>query len=178
VAQNLHKIVGFLLLVIFLLALIGFIRPSYRQGEPSVAGNRAGDFALTLSGRPAHLSDFKGKVVVLNFWASWCGSCVEELPSLGRLAQQVSTRGGIVLGVSIDEDRDAYESFLTEHPVVFPTYCSPSENRKLSVDYGSLMVPETYIIDRHGLIARKVVGPQEWDSQQMLSYFDVILAQK
>jgi len=84
--------------------LIVFAMPSYRQGEPSIAGKKAEDFVVTVDGRQARLSDFKGKVVVLNFWASWCGSCVEEMPDLNRLQERIRSRGGVVLGVSVDED--------------------------------------------------------------------------
>jgi len=155
--------------------LIVFIMPSYRQGEPSVSGKTAEDFALTLAGKHTHLSDLKGKVVVLNFWASYCGSCVEELPSLDRLQQRITSRGGVVLGVSVDEDPAAYEKFLVGHPVAFQTYCEPT--KKVSLAYGTSMIPETYVIDRTGHVARKITGPQQWDSEEMLRYFDATLRQ-
>jgi len=70
-----------------------FTMPSYRQGEPAVAGRKAEDFAVVVGGRHAKLSDFRGKVVVLNFWASYCVSCVEEIPDLDRLQQRIAGRG-------------------------------------------------------------------------------------
>ena len=149
--------------------------PSYRQGEASIAGKPALDFPLTLAGKSERLSDLKGKVVVLNFWATWCPPCVEETPSLNRLEKYIDSRGGMVLGVSIDEDGAAYEQFLRDHSVVFPTYRDAT--KKTASDYGTSIFPETYIIDRHGKIARKFVGEQQWDSAEMLAYFDAVLGQ-
>src|SRR5215471_9603341 len=87
--------------------LVLFALPSYRQGEP-VAGKTAEDFALTVNGKPQHLSDYRGRVVVLNFWASYCQPCVEEAPSLNNLQRYLEPRGGTVLGVSLDPDPAAY----------------------------------------------------------------------
>jgi peroxiredoxin len=156
--------------------LIVFAMPSYRQGEPSLAGKKAEDFVVTVEGRQARLSDFKGKVVVLNFWASYCGSCVEEMPDLNRLQERIRSRGGVLLGVSVDEDCRNFELFLKEHPVAFRTTCNESLNKKVSLDYGTSLIPETYIIDRQGRIARKVVGPQRWDSADMTEYFAIPLS--
>ncbi|MDP9146752.1 MAG: TlpA family protein disulfide reductase [Acidobacteriota bacterium] len=155
--------------------LVVFAMPSYRQGEASIAGKPAEDFPLTLNGKSEHLSDLKGKVVVLNFWATWCPPCVEETPALNRLQKYIESRGGMVLGVSVDEDGNSYEKFLKDQSVVFATYRDPS--KKTASDYGTTMYPETYVIDRHGKIARKVIGLQQWDSQEMLAYFDALLGQ-
>lgn len=155
--------------------LVLFAMPSYRQGEASIAGKAELDFPLTLAGKSEHLSDLKGKVVVLNFWATWCPPCVEETPALNRLQKYIDSRGGMVLGVSVDEDAAAYEKFLKDQSVVFPTYRDAS--KKSASDYGTSMYPETYIIDRHGRIARKFIGQQQWDSAEMLQYFDAVLGQ-
>ncbi len=155
--------------------IVLFALPSYRQGEASIAGTRAEDFSLELAGKPGHLSDLRGKVVVLNFWASWCPPCIEETPALNQLQQRIAGRGGVVLGVSIDEDPAAYEKFLKEQGVVFPTWRAPST--KIMHDYGTSLIPDTYVIDRHGRIARKFVSVQKWNSPEMLAYFDAILGQ-
>lgn len=150
-----------------------FARPDYRQGEESLRGRAAKDFPLTLDGRPAHLSDLRGKVVLLNFWASYCEPCVDEAPALDQLQQRLSARGGTILGVSIDEDQSAYRDFLRTYNVDFPTFRDPS--RHISLDYGTVMIPETYVIDRNGRIDRKIVGPQDWTSPTMLAYLDSVL---
>jgi peroxiredoxin len=155
--------------------LVLFAMPSYRQGEASIAGKSAVDFPITLAGKSERLADLKGKIVILNFWATWCPPCVEETPALNRLQKYVDARGGLVLGVSVDDDGNAYEKFLKDQSVVFPTYRDTT--KKSAADYGTSMYPETYVIDRKGRIARKFVGPQQWDSPEMLAYFDAILGQ-
>src|SRR5215469_948333 len=152
-----------------------FTLPHYRQGESSVAGKTAENIPLEVNGKSEHLSDFRGKVVVLNFWATWCQPCVEEVPSLIELNKRISNRNGVVLGVSVDDDDAAYQKFLQEHGVNFPT--SRDASKKSAQDYGTVMYPETYIIDRHGKIARKVIGPQDWNSAEMVAYFDSLLGQ-
>ena len=158
--------------------LILFALPSYRQGEASIAGKTADDFALMIDGKPQRLSDYRGKVVVLNFWASWCPPCLEEAPALNRLQRHIEPLGGTILGVSIDEDPAAYEKFLKDFGIVFPTWRDPNvqDNKsKIELAYGTSLIPETYVIDRHGKIARKLVSAQQWDSPEMLAYFDAIL---
>lgn len=160
--------------------ILAFALPSYRQGEASLAGTRARDFPLDLSGKPVHLSDFKGKVVVLNFWATWCPPCKEETPSLNNLQKYIESRNGIVLGVAADEDPRAYQRFLRDEGVIFPTYRDPATKNNsspIALSYGTSIIPETYVIDRHGKIARKLIGFQQWDSPAMLAYIDSLLAQ-
>jgi cytochrome c biogenesis protein CcmG, thiol:disulfide interchange protein DsbE len=165
-------------LAAFLGIIVVFALPSYRHGEASVAGTRAEDFAFQLNGKPTHLSDLRGKVVVLNFWGSWCPPCIEETPALNRLQQHIASRNALVLAVAADEDQATYEKFLRDHGVIFKTYRDPAthDNRSpIAESYGTTMVPETYIIGRDGKIQRKIIGMQEWDSPEMLAYFDSIL---
>ncbi len=164
-----------------LAVLVAFALPSYRQGEASIAGKTAEDFSMQMNGKPMKLSDYRGKVVVLNFWASWCGPCVAETPYLNNLQRQIEPKGGVVLGVNVDEDPAAYQNFLVEHGVVFSTWRDPSvegTKSKIALDYGTSAYPETYIIDQRGKIARKIIGEQKWDSPEMIAYFDDLLAQK
>jgi cytochrome c biogenesis protein CcmG/thiol:disulfide interchange protein DsbE len=160
---------------IAMLVLVLFAMPTYRQGEASIAGKTARDFPLEVWGKPGHLTDLKGKVIILNFWATWCPPCIEETPSLNRLQKYVESRNALVLGVSIDEDPAAYEKFLKDYGIAFPTFREPT--RKLALDYGTPVFPDTYVIDRHGKILRKFFGPQQWDSPDMLAYFDAVLGQ-
>ena len=150
-----------------------FARADYRQGEPSLRGQPEKDFALALDGKPSRLSDLKGKVVVLNFWATWCPPCVDEAPSLNALQRRIAPLGGTVLGINLDEDQDAYENFLKAYQLSFPNYRDPS--KKIALDYGTTMYPETYIIDRQGRFDRKIIGPQDWTSPEMTTYLDSVL---
>jgi len=158
-----------------------FTFPHYRQGEASVAGKKAGDFAMELNGKPAHFADLRGKVVILNFWATWCPPCVEETPSLNQLQKYIESRNGVVVGVAADEDPAVFEKFLREQSVIFKAYRDPgtdAEHRSpIAQEYGTSMYPETYIIDRKGVIVRKIIGPQDWNSPELRAYFDAILGQ-
>lgn len=157
---------------ILVVALISvFIFPTYREGEPSVHGRQPKDFAFTMNGKPIHLSDLRGHVVVLNFWASWCQPCVDEAASLNALQQRISAIGGTVLGIDPDvngEDEASYEKFLKDNGIVYPTYLDLSQ--QIAASYGTRMYPETYIIGPDGKLDRKIVGPQDWSSPEMVSY--------
>jgi peroxiredoxin len=173
-----RKLANWAALAIATAIILIFALPSYRQGEASIAGKTAENFQLTLDGKPTHLSDLRGKVIVLNFWGSWCQPCVEEAPSLERLQKYIASRNAIVLGIAADEDDSPYQKFLHDQHISFPTYRDPAtkDNRSaIAASYGTTMVPETYIIDRHGKIARKIIGFQQWDSPEMLAYFDALL---
>ena len=148
--------------------LILFASPHYRQSEPAATGRTAPEFSFQLDGKPARLADLGGKVVVLNFWATWCPPCVEEMSSLDRLHRKLAPLGAMVLGVSVDADAAAYERFLREHQITFPNHRDPS--REIAAQYGTAMYPETYILDQNGRIARKIIGPQDWDKPEWLDY--------
>ena len=170
-----HKILSPIALILVAAVLYAFAAPSYRQGEASLAGRRAKDFPLQITGA-THLADLRGKVVVLNFWASWCPPCLEETQSLNHLQQDIAAKGGVVLGMSVDEDQTAYEKFLVDNHVVFPTYRDAS--KKSAAEYGTSMFPETFLIDREGRLARKIVGPQDWQSPEVMGSIDILLNQK
>jgi peroxiredoxin len=160
-----------------LLAMAGvlwlFITPMYRQGEPALTGKTAPAFGFDLNGKKMQLSDLQGKVVVLNFWASWCPPCVEETPALNRLQARIAPQGGTVLAVSVDESEAEYRKFLRDQGVKFPTYRDTTQ--KINLEYGTTIFPETYIIDRKGKIARKVIGPQEWDRGENYAFLETLL---
>src|ERR1700754_1299696 len=153
-----RKLANWTVIAFAVAVILAFALPSYRQGEASIAGTKARDFSLTVDGRSTRLSDFRGKVVVLNFWGSWCKPCVEEAPGLNRLQQHIAAHNAVVLGVAADEDDAAYKNFLREHAINYPTYRDPATKESRSAiaeSYGTSMVPETYIIDRNGKILPK-----------------------
>src|SRR5258706_11212167 len=170
-----HKILSPIALILVAAVLYVSPAPSYGKGEAGLAGGKAKDFPVKSAGA-SRGADLRGKVVVLNFWASWCPPCLEETQSLNRLQQDIAGKGGVVLGVSVDEDQAAYEKFLLDNHVVFPTYRDAS--KKSASDYGTSMFPETYLIDREGRLARKIVGPQDWQSPEIMGSIDVLLNQK
>jgi cytochrome c biogenesis protein CcmG, thiol:disulfide interchange protein DsbE len=153
-----------------------FARPDYRQGEPSLRGTAEKDFPLVLNGKSARLSDLKGQVVLLNFWATWCPPCVDEAPSLNALQHRIAPLGGTVLGLSVDDDDQAYQEFIQRYELAFPTYRDTT--KQIPLMYGTTMYPDTYVIDRHGKLDRKIVGPQDWSSPEMIQYLDNLLSAK
>ncbi|MFQ5926052.1 MAG: peroxiredoxin family protein [Terriglobia bacterium] len=139
-----------------------------RRSQPPWFHQLAPDFSFTWEGATRRLSELRGQVVVLNFWATWCPPCAEEMPSLERLHRKLHARGVVVLGVSVDKDEAAYEKFLRDFHITFPSYRDPSG--QIALGYGTTMFPETYIIDREGRIERKLDGPYQWDSPEILFY--------
>jgi thiol-disulfide isomerase/thioredoxin len=137
-----------------------------RGVHPALTGQPAPDFNLSDGSTTVHLAGYRGRVVLLNFWATWCAPCVVEMPSLLQLHHD---RPDIaILAVSIDENPDAYSRFLIRHHVDLTTVRDPAQTAaKL---YHTEGWPETYIIDRQGFIRRKVVGPQDWSSPEIRAY--------
>src|SRR5580698_2400527 len=157
--HNLKQKLVTLAMLAFVVCMVAiFVAPDYRQSEPSLNGRAAKDFQFVLDGKTTHLSDLRGHVVVLNFWASWCEPCVDEATALNDLQQHMQRFGGMVIGISQDEDKDAYDKFLQDHSIIFPTFRDPS--KKIPLSYGTVMIPETYIIDATGKLQRKIVGAQ------------------
>ena len=149
-----------------------FSMPSFRAGTAAITGRPAPTFAFTLDGHPTNLQSLRGRIVVLNFWATWCPPCVAETPSLEKMYTKLKPLGVTVLGVSVDEDAAAYHQFLIQHHITYPTY--RDANAQIPHSYGTVMYPETYVIGRNGKIDRKLIGEQNWNSPNMLAYFQAI----
>ena len=142
----------------------------YNGTRPPHIGSAAKEFSVQDSDRKISLDQFRGQVVVLNFWATWCPPCVEELPSLMNLQDRMRERGVTVLGVSIDVDGDAYHRFLKLHNINFLTVRDPEQ--EVAGMYGTTGWPETYIIDRQGVLRRKFVGPVDWNSPEVIGFLN------
>jgi cytochrome c biogenesis protein CcmG, thiol:disulfide interchange protein DsbE len=139
-----------------------------------VAGDAAPEFAVRAEdGRTVGLPDFGGKLLVLNFWATWCPPCVEETPSLSDFARRFAGRGVVVLGVSVDKDEKAYRGFLQQFRPAFLT--SRDSQAKINADYGTFKYPETYIIDARGKVLQKIIGPADWNDEKMVKYVESLL---
>jgi cytochrome c biogenesis protein CcmG/thiol:disulfide interchange protein DsbE len=137
-----------------------------RGEHPGQIGTVAPTFAVSDGVQTADLSKLRGKVVVLNFWATWCGPCVEELPSLMEMQRRMPDVA--VLAISTDEDDDVYRHFLKQHNVQLNTV--RDGRQKVNALYGSFRYPETYVIDRQGILRRKFIGAQTWTSPEIMSY--------
>ncbi|HEX7070082.1 MAG TPA: TlpA disulfide reductase family protein [Rhodothermales bacterium] len=166
---------------LLMVALVYFIYSAIHE-RIVVAGDDAPEFSVTAdSGQKVSLPNFGGKVLVLNFWASWCPPCVQETPSLSRFAAAYKDRGVVVLGISVDKDEKAYRGFLQRFNPAFLTVREDT----IHEDYGTYMYPETYIIDTKGRVLRKIVEPgdwpgnpqrfSDWTDPQLAKYIDSLL---
>ncbi|MDU0457335.1 MAG: TlpA disulfide reductase family protein [Geobacteraceae bacterium] len=125
-------------------------------------------------GSVTKLSALKGKVVMLNFWATWCPPCREEMPSMVKLNNAMNGKPFQMVAVSIDEGgKQDVESFLKESGHKLPVYLDPDGNA--SKQYGITGVPETFIIDKQGVIVKKVIGGLAWDSPEVASFLEGLM---
>jgi len=137
-----------------------------RGQHPGQIGSVAPTFAVSDGSQAADLSKLRGKVVVLNFWATWCAPCIEELPSLMELQRRMPDVA--VVAISTDDDTAAYKKFLNEHSIQLRTINDSAQ--KVNPMYGTFRYPETYVIDRKGVLRRKFIGPQTWTSPEIMDY--------
>jgi peroxiredoxin len=140
-----------LLLIVTLLA-------GCRAGAPKAPVNgEAPDFSVTdLQGQKLALSDYRGKVVLLDFWATWCAPCLDEIPHFVEMQQKYATQGFQTIGISMDDGPKPVERFYSEHKLNYPVAIGTS---KLAESYGGVLgLPVTFVIGRDGKIRRKFVG--------------------
>ncbi|MBI5236166.1 MAG: TlpA family protein disulfide reductase [Deltaproteobacteria bacterium] len=129
--------------------------------EPIVAGSTVIDFTLPdMNGGQVNLKDYRGKVVFLNFWATWCKPCEEELPSMQQLHQTLNGQPFEMLAVSIDSDTEPVKKFISAYGLTFTVL--HDRNGKMKDRYKTTGVPETFIIDQNGVVAEKIMGPRNW----------------
>jgi cytochrome c biogenesis protein CcmG, thiol:disulfide interchange protein DsbE len=161
------------LIVVLAGVLVWVVTPTLEQ-HVTVPGDTAPDFrVLTDRGRTVTPKDFGGKVLVLNFWASWCPPCIEETPSLNAFADQMGPKGVVVLGVSIDRNEDSYKKFKAKYGISFDTSDDPEAN--VSSSYGTFQIPETYIIDQSGKVVEKIISNQNFMDPEFLQHISKML---
>lgn len=133
-------------------------------------GAKAPDFTLPgLNGEMIRLADQKGKVVFLNIWATWCPPCVQEMPSMEKLYQQLKGEDFEILAVSIDKKgTEAVLPFMKKHNLSFTALIDSKESMKYK--YQTTGVPETFIIDKNGIIVEKVIGPRDWATPDAIGF--------
>ena len=155
------------------LALILFALPGCsRKQQPALQGNPAPDFELKdLAGTTVKLSDLRGKVVVLNFWATWCPPCREEIPSMMRLNKAMEGKDFRMLAVSIDEGgKEAVAGFFGKSGFNLPALLDTDQS--VGKRYGLTGVPETFVIDKKGVILKKIVGAMDWFDPAVIGYLE------
>jgi peroxiredoxin len=144
--------------------------------EPPVvnAGDSAPKFSVvTEDGKTLTPTDFGGKLLVLNFWASWCEPCIAETPTLNQFSQVFANQGVVVLGVSMDRNEKLYKDFLNRYRIGFETSRDPDGN--ISSSYGTFQFPDSYIIDPSGKVVEKIINAQNWMAPDFLKHIQMML---
>lgn len=150
-----------LLLALLLAAAVGYFLYVYEGPQAGRVGSQAGEFTLPGRSGAVHLSDFRGKVVLLNFWATWCPPCVREMPSLEALRKHMNGLDFQLIAVSVDDTGwEAVNPFLMRVPVAMTILLDARGD--VSSQYGTYQLPESYLIGRDGRILKKYVGPRDW----------------
>lgn len=137
----------------------------------------APDFTLTgADGRKVSLKDFRGKVVFLNFWATWCESCREEMPSMERLYGEFKGKGLAIVAVNVKEKRQDAVAFAKKLKLTYPLLMDTEG--EVGLLYGAFGLPATYLIDRKGVVLARMFGPADWSSPAARNFFNSLLEQK
>jgi len=144
-------------------------------GIQSIKNKKAPNFSLKdLNGKEVDLKNFKGKVVFLNFWATWCGPCKEEMPSMEALCQQFKGKDFTFLTISVDyEGGKPVKEFLEKHRYTFLVLLDPKGE---SLDlYEVKGIPTTFVIDKKGVMIGKAIGPKNWNKLEVISFINLLL---
>ncbi len=153
---------------VFLSVLLLALSGCYSGTRPPRIGSAAPDFTVQDSQAKVTLSQYRGQVVVLNFWATWCPPCVEEIPSLVEMQRRMKAKGVTVIAVSVDVDESAYKQFVKDHNVNLLTV--RDADQKSNQLYGTFKFPETYVIDRNGVMRRKFIGAVDWTAPDVTEF--------
>lgn len=170
-------------LLLLIISIFAYIQrdknpEALEKPQPVEIGSLAPDFAFPdLNDIERKLSDYRGKVVFVNMWATWCPPCVYEMPSMQRLYDQLKGEDFEILAISIDAlGKQVVEPFAKKHNLTFPILLDPTG--KIKKLYRTTGIPESFIVDKNGVLVLKVIGPQEWDSEEALRFFRGLLKGK
>jgi peroxiredoxin len=171
-----------LIVIITVLAVIGFLfffgQNSGQRVKIVREGDQAPEFSLpALDGKAISLSSYRGKVVMVHFWATWCPPCIEELPTLERLYRAYFGKDLEILAVSVDEGgAGAVEQFMRKNRFALPVLLNPDQS--VSRQYGTFKFPETYLVDREGIVRRKIIGAADWTSPEAQKFIQAMVGKK
>jgi cytochrome c biogenesis protein CcmG/thiol:disulfide interchange protein DsbE len=160
-------------IVLLVVALLWVVSGSFRE-RLVVVGDTAPDFSVVAdNGKSIRPKDFGGKLLLLNFWATWCPPCVDEMPSLEQLHRTLGPKGLVVFGLSVDKDEQVYRRFLERTKISFPT--ARDNGQRINLEYGTVKFPETYIINREGKVLRKIISSRDWMAPSILADLESLL---
>jgi peroxiredoxin len=177
-----RKVFFLSLLSIFIISTLSFSLEIKKEDlfskagiQPIKTGTKAPNFRLEdLTGKKAELKHYKGKVVFLNFWATWCGPCKEEMPSMEELYKQFKDKDFVFLTISVDYGGvKPVKDFIEKHRYTFPVLIDPKcETLDLFAVKG---IPTTFLVDKKGIIIGKAVGPRDWKRPEVVSVINLLL---
>jgi cytochrome c biogenesis protein CcmG/thiol:disulfide interchange protein DsbE len=152
--MNLNRIFKSLFLIIVFLSFTQLF--AQRKIENQTSSNKAPDFTLEdLNGKKVKLSDFKGKVVIINFWATWCPPCKAEIPDFIELYKTYQKKGLVILGIALD-NKEKVVKFVKDNGINYPVLMG---NQEVSNLYGGISgIPTSFVVDRKGIIKNVFVG--------------------
>ena len=130
---------------------------------------------MALDGDRVDLARLRGKVVLVNFWATWCPPCRKEMPSMNRLAARMADRPFAILGVNMGDSPDAIRAFLKQVPVAFPILLDPDGTQLQP--WQVVAFPTSYVVDRRGQIRLGLFGSIEWDGPEAVAALEQVLAE-
>lgn len=160
-------------IALLVMALLWVVSGAFRE-RLVVVGDTAPDFSVVAeNGKAIRPKDFGGKLLLLNFWATWCPPCVDEMPSLEQLHRTLGPKGLVVFGLSVDKDEQVYRRFLEQAKISFPT--ARDNGQRLNLEYGTVKFPETYIISREGKVLRKIISSRDWMAPNILQDLESLL---
>lgn len=177
----------FLFFLLFILSSFSFLffcssgektseNPSKSSQYRPEVGYLAPDFALEImgKGRVVHLSDYKGRVVLLNFWASWCFPCRKEMPSMEELYRMFGKLDFEILAVNLDKfGREKVSGFVSNYGLTFPILLD--KDLKTALRYGVRHIPTTYVIDKNGIIKEKIMGGRNWTQPEFVKKLEALM---
>ena len=164
-------------LVLALILVYGWwTRPAPKPDLGPRVGEPLADFTLPdMTGQQVQLAGLRGQVVFINVWTTWCPPCIEEMPTIQRLHEQLEPKGLVVLAINMDAlGRQTVEPFLARRRLTFPILLDPeSRTERL---YRTAGIPESFIVDKAGLLVEKIVGPRDWAHPEIIALFERLLA--
>lgn len=124
------------------------------------------------SGRPIRLSEFRGKIVFVNFWTTWCLACVIEMPSMEKLHQKFKDKDFVMVAINLQESASRVKQFFKEHKLTFTTLLDTTGD--VGAGLGIYSIPTTFILDKSGRIIGKALGPREWEGKKSIALFEYL----
>jgi len=171
---HMRRVIPLLVLLFFTI----FVREASCLDTAPQIGKLAPSFELAdVNGNKVSLSEYKGKVILINFWATWCAPCKAEMPSLNNLFLAFKNDGFIVLAISVDSSEKPVQSFLKGKSIALPVLMDKEQDVYFDL-YGVLGLPTSFLIDRDGIITELIRGEREWDAPDMKDKVGKLLMRK